>query len=232
MKRRGTQNLYIVHITDGSPRDLSDARNAGLETREQYYETRRSELRCALELLGIPETACFELKVVDQEVILDVRLIAKRLGVLIDQLRPTIILTPAYEGGHPDHDATALAMSLLTSSHTSFQHLEYRLYHARSDGGIETQHFHARDQVETIAFTDAESAFKRQLLSCFVSQQHLLQHFPVDNEQVRPARHYDFTRSPLSWPLLYERWGWDLTGERWRELAQQALRRKDAVEAK
>src|SRR5262249_23008813 len=46
---------------------------------------------------------------VDQEVTPAMAPLARRLAALCRELRPDVLLTHAYEGGHPDHDAVALA---------------------------------------------------------------------------------------------------------------------------
>src|SRR5258708_30466364 len=62
-KRR--EAFMIAHITNGSPRDLSDARAAGCATRAEYASVRRQELYAALGLAGIgpkqgPDLGCFD----------------------------------------------------------------------------------------------------------------------------------------------------------------------------
>lgn len=43
----------IIHVTDGAPRNMSDALAAGFTTREDYARARRRELLAALNLAGI-----------------------------------------------------------------------------------------------------------------------------------------------------------------------------------
>src|SRR5947209_8077533 len=47
------RNVQIIHTTDGSPHDLSDARRSGFSTREEYAGARRAELTCALRIAGV-----------------------------------------------------------------------------------------------------------------------------------------------------------------------------------
>ena len=62
------------------------------------------------------------------------------------------------------------------------------------------------------------------MISCFASQLHMLRNFPVDVERFRPAPAYDFTSAPHPGRLYYENFDWGVTGERWRRLAEEALR--------
>ncbi len=89
-RRADPRRVTIAHLTDGSPRNLSDARAAGFETREQYGRARRVELYRAVALAGIRPEQCFELGLVDQEAYLHLPEIVERLLHLIDELRPEL----------------------------------------------------------------------------------------------------------------------------------------------
>ena len=58
---------HIIHVTDGAPRNLLDARALGFATREAYALARREELLAALALAGLDTVALYSLKVADQE---------------------------------------------------------------------------------------------------------------------------------------------------------------------
>jgi hypothetical protein len=64
---------------------------------------------------------------------------------------------------------------------------------------------------------------KRQMIAVFRTQRHMLEQFPVTDERFRDAPCYDFTRPPHPGMLLYERWGWGISGADWRLRAGQAL---------
>lgn len=70
--------------------------------------------------------------------------------------------------------------------------------------------------------TPAEQRRKQATLGRFHTQREFLSRFPTGAEHFRPAPAYDFGLPPHPGPLNYERWGWPLTGARWRELARQA----------
>src|SRR5436309_800068 len=100
----------IVHITNGSPRSLADARAAGYITGDDYAHARRGEMQRALALAKVSPDLARCLKVIDQEASLDMAYVSLRLADLLKELHPTAVLTHAYEGGHPDHDAAAFAV--------------------------------------------------------------------------------------------------------------------------
>jgi hypothetical protein len=51
----------------------------------------------------------------------------------------------------------------------------------------------------------------------------VLAHEPLDVERFRVAPAYDFRRPPHAGRLHYERWGWAISGARFRFLASEAL---------
>ena len=92
----------LIHVTDGAPRSHPD--------RERYAQTRREELQKAVGQAGSPlGPPVLGLDVSDQEASLDMPALTRRLSELLAGLRPSIVLTHPYEGGHPDHDAAAFA---------------------------------------------------------------------------------------------------------------------------
>jgi N-acetylglucosamine malate deacetylase 2 len=222
-RHRGS-DVHILHITDGSPRDLQNARELGFLTREDYANARRRELRSALTLVGIPEEHCISIAFPDKEAFLHLPALIDQLGLIVDSLNPQLVLSPAYEGGHPDHDAAAFAVAAVRSHRPWFAHREYPLYHAGPGGGMVTGTFIERGlaEEEVIALAQEERSLKRKMLDCFETQQQILSHFSLDDERFRDAPAYDFSEPPHSGPLLYELWGWEITGGQWRQETRRA----------
>ncbi len=222
------ERLTIVHVTDGSPRNLFDARNAGFATREEYREARRNELLTALSLAGIAGSQCERFGIADQEASMSMGEIADRLRDLIACLRPGIILTHPYEGGHPDHDACALAVDRACTLEQvpRTARWEFTSYHA-GVGGIETGHFLPLQEMPEIRFelSEDECRLKQQMFECFTTQRNALAAFAIRSEAFRLAPEYDFTAAPHPGQLYYEGFDWGMTGERWRELANKLLQR-------
>ncbi|HEX5430524.1 MAG TPA: PIG-L family deacetylase [Bryobacteraceae bacterium] len=226
MKRRGPQGLTLLHITDGSPRDMEDAGAAGYFSREEYANARRQELYEALGMAGIRREQFRQLPFVDKEAYLHLPEIVDALSVLAGELEPELILSPAYEGGHPDHDSAAFAVAMARlKTGRKFRHLEYRLYHAGPDGGFESEDFLPFGQVraKVLSFTPSETREKSRMLESFGTQRRTLAQFCSGNEQFREAPAYDFTRAPHQGRLLYEQRGWGITGEQWRSKAREVL---------
>jgi LmbE family N-acetylglucosaminyl deacetylase len=232
----------IVEVTDGAPRNLADARAAGYQTREEYAEARRLELLNALDVCGHPAAAAdpesadppnlIWLNAADQEASFDMEGLARRIAGILQERRPGAVLTHAYEGGHPDHDATAFAVHVaLAVTPAPVELYEFTSYHAYpgrtgNPPGMETGRFLAgQEQGKVVTLSDDARERKARAIDCFATQLHMLRRFAVDVERFRAAPAYDFTQPPHPGKLFYEYFDWGVTGERWRSLAAEAARK-------
>src|SRR3954471_16538141 len=84
-------DLHVVHLTDGSPRDLGDARREGFTRREEYAAARRREVECALALAGVPAAQARTLDAIDQEASLDLDGLSRRTADLIREVAPEAV---------------------------------------------------------------------------------------------------------------------------------------------
>ena len=81
-----------------------------------------------------------------------------------------------------------------------------------------------------IELSEEDRRLKERMLACFATQQQVLAFFlPPIHESFRPAPAYDFTHPPHEGTLQYEIWGFPITGERWRELAREAIDELDLL---
>lgn len=222
-------DLMIVHVTDGAPRDMQDARAHGFSERSAYAQARRRELTAALAEAGIDPSALLCLGVVDQETPLCLAALSRRLAALFLRRGPLAVFTHAYEGGHPDHDATAFAaraaIRLIAAQGESAPALiEMPLYHGEN-GRIATQSFAPTPPVPgfTARLGPRAAAMKRAMLAHFHTQRQVLAQFQTDVERFRIAPDYDFTEPPNGGDLYYERFPWGLDGASWRKRAMAAL---------
>jgi LmbE family N-acetylglucosaminyl deacetylase len=229
------RHATIVTVTDGSPRNPADAERAGSRSREEYAQLRREELLAALALAEIPPERTRPLNLVDQEASLEMAYLTMRLVDVLRELCPAAILTHPYEGGHPDHDATAFAVHAACARVANPPSVfEFASYHAKTGESpvIETGDFLPDGEaVETVSLSAESRGRKAAMIRCFGSQLHMLRHWPLDVERYREAPTYDFTRAPHGGKLYYEHFDWGVTGERWRYLAGEALRTLGAAAA-
>lgn len=215
----------VAFLTDGAPRDTTLWSSGVNGSREAYAETRKQETFQALHHAGISHQRVCWLGSVDQEAVLEIGKLAERFAKVISEMRPEILVTHAYEGGHPDHDSAAVVARIATLSiDTSPPVLEMTSYHAR-DGQCVTGEFLNSEPASELCFEllDADCERKRQMMDAYASQRLVLENFPIDCERFRPAPEYNFGEPPHSGKLWYECMGWAMTGARWRELATSAL---------
>jgi LmbE family N-acetylglucosaminyl deacetylase len=106
------ERVTIVHVTDGAPADPRDALRAGLISAEHYAAARRSDMLEAMSLVKISDTQLVQLGFQDQGVVHQITEVADAVSDLVRKIEPEIVLTHPYEGGHPDHDAVALAVRM------------------------------------------------------------------------------------------------------------------------
>ena len=211
--------VAVVHVTDGAPRDLHDAHKYGFETAEAYAAARRRELEAAMQVAGVsPEL--IEIGVPDQQATFEVARVAAELRRIVKQLQPRVVLTHPYEGGHPDHDACALAVQLAVKD---LPVEEYACYHNHG-GRIRTGEFlQLLKGDRTVTLNPGQQSTKQTMFDCFVTQREILAWFPIGIERFRPAPRYDFTKPPHEGRLFYEQFEWGMTGERFRSVAREVL---------
>jgi LmbE family N-acetylglucosaminyl deacetylase len=144
---------------------------------------------------------------------------------LVD-IKPDILLTQPYEGGHPDHDATALichAALRLMEGGERIQLVEMTCYH-KGPAGIESGNFLGKSNSITCrTLTSDQRKQKQRLLDCYRTQQSKLKLLRLDQECFRVAPDYDFTVPPHEGDLFFERQGVGISGKRFRALAEEAL---------
>jgi LmbE family N-acetylglucosaminyl deacetylase len=126
-----------------------------------------------------------------------------------------MLVTHAFEGGHPDHDACALAADLackrlLAEGTPPPLRLEFPLY-AKAREGIRLLAFAPEEGADwSIELSSDQRKRKRFALEAFHSQQDVVANFPLAAEALRPTPALDFrrVRSPdsLLYPLQAERW--------------------------
>jgi LmbE family N-acetylglucosaminyl deacetylase len=222
------RHLLLVHLTDGAPRNLSDAQTAGFQTAAAYAEARRHELKAALATGGV-RAELAELGAADQGASLAMAALARALAMVLNRHGTRIVLTHPYEGGHPDHDATAFCARAAVSLHARSGAeppalVEMPFYHAAAEGWAVGRFLPGGPEPMTLTLTGEECARKRAMLDAFATQAVTLARFPVEQEAFRPAPKYEFSAPPHPGPLLYERFSWGIDGARWRLLAAEALR--------
>lgn len=217
----------VVHVTDGAPRHDPDA---GVIAR-----TRRDELRAAMRAGGV-DAELVALDLPDQEASLRLVDGARLLIPLV--AGADLVVTHAYEGGHPDHDATAfMVRAALASSRLAVRGatrgaaprlIEMTGYH-RHRGGFRSGVFLSdpefADQSGRVETLPVDARVKASMFAAYASQAAVLAGFAIDVERFRDAAREDFAAWRHDEPPYYEDFDWGMTGARFRGLVSAAAAR-------
>jgi N-acetylglucosamine malate deacetylase 2 len=220
----------VIHVTDGAPRNMLDAARLGFDTPEDYALARCAEASASLAICGIGRRQMIELGFADQQAALNLVAVTGAIVRELQRIRPELVLTHAYEGGHPDHDATAFASHAAVriwsrnSDHVAPTVVEFASYHARGEETCLLDFLPGDGAVITVNLSGSVRELKRQMIAAHVTQQATLCGFPLDVERFRVAPEYDFTLPPHPGRLNYERHDWGMSGERFRSRAAAALK--------
>jgi LmbE family N-acetylglucosaminyl deacetylase len=225
-------DVHVVYVTDGAPADLDHAGPLGFASREAYAEARAAEAERGLALAGVGSERIHRLGFMDQRASLAMQDVALAILKTLRALRPEVVITHPFENGHPDHDATALAVHLACgrlreTGGTVPLLIEFASYHDPDGTGTTAVQSFLPADVPAIAVPlgEGEQELKRRLFAAHASQVHVLEGFPTDRECYREAPAYDFLAAPHAWRPLYETLFDTMTRERWQRLAAETLAR-------
>ncbi len=204
----------VLFTTDGAPRDEYFWKDYG--SREAYAAVRRQEAVTALSSVGAEAMFLSDLVaegIADQELFRCLPIAFTRMQRVLARNNTDCLLTLAYEGGHPDHDA-ACFLTYLCGQKTGLPVWEAPLYHRDRDGKPAVQTFHRTTGGEQQIAVEGEVLEKKiAMFHSYRSQKLTLDGFHPEIEQFRPMADYDFTQPPFPWKLNYELWQWPMTGQ-------------------
>jgi N-acetylglucosamine malate deacetylase 2 len=223
--------FHVLHVTDSAPELPLYWERAGCSSREDYAAKRIRESTAALAICGVDQSQWSMVEGIrDQETMLFVHRVVASIIDHCQRLRPEVLLTHAFEGGHPDHDACALACRLamdeMDKSPWKPDLFEAPFYHHAHGQLTAGQFIHKEPALEsdTIQPTAAELHLKRGMLACFETQKLVLERFEGASENVRRAPRYNFLQRPHEGPLYYETRPMTLKWDDWRLLAEPYVR--------
>jgi LmbE family N-acetylglucosaminyl deacetylase len=207
----------VVLATDGAPRDRYFWGAYG--SRLRYARVREEEIRRALGVIGVenieflPELSGDSEMFVDQELYRHLPSAIQMVSGLVSRYRVTALLSLAYEGGHPDHDACSFICSVVAQQHR-LPAWEIPLYHRCSSNRLLVQQQFLADRGDTVTLTPTpeELQAKREMFAAYASQGHVLAEFDIAVERRRPLASYDYSQPPHGGTLNYEFWGWPMRG--------------------
>lgn len=185
---------YIVYLTNGAPHKGYPIQKNKMfppfSNPDEYAAVRKKEALKATRILEIPCANITFWDSVDSCLALDLEQRFDDLKGLINRINPDIILSPPYEGAHPDHDACAvLAKTINRTCAGKVKCYEYALYN--QVGGIPRFNDFMTDsdsEEYAIMASPEELRLKNLIIDCYISQKgDIVDRFPRDIERIRPA---------------------------------------------
>jgi N-acetylglucosamine malate deacetylase 2 len=220
-------DVTVLHVTDGAPSD--DAAAAGFKGCSDYARARREECLAALAIANVPQDRVVEFAIPDHHAVDYLADLTKKITTFLQQSGADIVVTHPYEGGHPDHDATAFAThaALRLMKENGFRPpvLFEMALHPSKDFKAKLPEFLPGTERETTTLLLDERAeeLKQRMFACFETQRESLEVSPVGPEKFRQPSAYDFSVPPQEGKLHYENFAWAPRSDEWQSLASQAL---------
>jgi N-acetylglucosamine malate deacetylase 2 len=211
------RGVHVVVATDGTPRDHAGGK--GHTTAESYARVRERELHRALALAGVDGSRLTLLGFPDQGTVPRLPALVGAIRRFVDQHGIRHILTHAYEGGHPDHDAVAFA-----AASAGVPVIEMPFYRQQGDGLVFQSFVPDPSRSEIIVAADrAGREHKQRLIEVYASQAEILGRFPLDTERFRIAPGYDFLAPSNAGQVFYESQPWGVTRGDWHAAVSRVL---------
>jgi LmbE family N-acetylglucosaminyl deacetylase len=227
LQLRGDVSIAIAHVTDGAT--VQGALEAGFRDPADYARARRSELTAAFRELPGPSPQWHQLEFGDQQPVHRLLDVVAAVRNLVETVAPGVIITHPYEGGHPDHDATAFAThaALLgpAAPSGSVRLLEMTSYHLAGESIESGEFLPSGEEVFTLDLNGEAWARKDRMLKRFATQQDIIGELDVQpHERFRFAPRYDFRLPPCPRDrVLYDRFAWPVDSTQWSVYANEAM---------
>ncbi|HKY28544.1 MAG TPA: PIG-L family deacetylase [Pyrinomonadaceae bacterium] len=213
------RDITVVHVTKSS---RSPERSESSPERDDVCVS-------ALALANVPSDRIIEFAISDIREPHALADLAKRLSTFLTRFRPDVVLTHPYEGGHPDHDATAFAthaaLRLMRSNGFESPALFEIALHPSHDGERRELDFLPGEwhETTTLVLDEETRKLKRRMFECVSVQERNLKGTTLSREKFRRSPNYDFSTAPNAGRPAYEDFYRGMTGSEWQSVAQQAL---------
>ena len=201
------EKVKVVCTTNGAPTNPIYYPRFGISDSLNYSNMRVRESLKAHSFLGLSKNDSIFLNFSDQALAENIFEGVETISSILSDVKPGIIITPAYEGGHPDHDATRFIVEkAIKKTGLYSDNWEYTEYN-RFNQKINLFDFLEGD-FEDIFLTRDEQSIKLKAFNSFQSQMKYIQPFLSSQimvrEQLRKWRKEDFSSFPHERPLHYE----------------------------
>jgi LmbE family N-acetylglucosaminyl deacetylase len=222
-------DVTVLHVTDGAPSDMEDAEAAGFKELAEYARARKRECISALAIANVPKDRVVDFEVTDHCASNYLAGLTKRITTFLQQSGADIVVTHPYEGGHPDHDATAFAthaaLRLMKKNGFKPPALFEMALHPSEDFKAKVAEFlpGAEQETTTLLLDERATRLKRRMFACLETQRESLAVSLFGPEKFRQPSPYDFTTPPRGGKLHYENFDWAPRNGEWQTLASKAL---------
>ena len=220
-------DVTVLHVTDGVATESFSANEVSDEGPESAQAFRR-ESREALALANVPPEHIVEFGLSTEQAPFELADLTRRIASFLMQTTPDIVLTNPYEGGDPDHDATAFAThaSLRLMREKGFEPpsvFEIAMY-PTPDGNKRVLDFLPSEaaEVTTLLLDKKARDLKRQMFDCFKSRPDLHRENSFGRERFRKPPRYNFAAPPNGGKLNYERVAPGVNCDEWQHLVRKA----------
>jgi LmbE family N-acetylglucosaminyl deacetylase len=203
--RAAGAQCFGLHLTTGVPaREVLWPWQRGGHA--AWVERRRGEARAAAERLGLEVVEFRDLP--GRLLWTALHETRERVRAVLAERSIDTVWTPAYEGGHVDHDAANALAASLTHAAPGLRVLEFAEYNY-AGGAVRSQTFPQPNGSEwVLTLSDAEARLKRELLSVYASERGNLNYVGVAREALRSLTACDYSQRPYAGKLFCERFHW------------------------
>ena len=219
-------DVTVLHITNGESGKGRESNAASGESGEVARAA--SESRTALALANVSPDHIVEFGLSTEQAPFELTNLTRRIASFLIQVAPDIVLTNPYEGGDPDHDATAFAThaALRLMSQKGFEPpsiFEIAMY-PTPDGKKRVLDFLPSEaaEVTTLLLDKKARDLKRQMFDCFTRRPDLQRQNSFGRERFRRPPRYNFAAPPNGGKLNYERVAPGVEVVEWQELVRKA----------
>lgn len=215
------KDVKILHVTGITSGDK--AAPVSGDTR-----LRTNECAQALSLLDIPSKNIIEFGVTNTNGSQVLVALTKKIAAFLQQSATDIVLTHPYEGGHPDHDATAFAthaaIQLLKRNGFAMPVLFEIAVRPTHDGLKRVLDFLPGSwrEATTWVLDEKSKTLKKKMLECLSLESAGVNTVSLKAERFRRPPDYDFTHPSLTGKAYYENFMSGITGDQWASLARRA----------
>lgn len=192
-------NIFILFLTNGLiSKDSRWFWDKGLH--DKYLKERMSELLKSMKYHSIKK---FQVQDIPSRTIKEnINQSYKKVLITIKENNIDTIFTPAYEGGHQDHDVINYISSNFLEKYNVYEYAEYNFHGKKIRSNT---FFDLIGNEILIKLNSEEKLFKKRAMKIYDSEKKNLSYIKLNQESYRPLRNYDYSLPPHKGVLFYRR---------------------------